>query len=52
MTQAYAIGFSGYLLAMAVAFISPLLSMIVCFLLWGCWALIMANVKVQVGIVQ
>ncbi|MBC7934815.1 MAG: DUF1211 domain-containing protein [Rhizobacter sp.] len=52
MTLAYAIGFPGYLLAMGMAFISPMLSMMVCFMLWICWAVAMINVKTKEDIVQ
>lgn len=47
MTIAYGLGFPGYLIAFTAAFISPFLSLIICFLLWVIWALLMTKIKVN-----
>ncbi|MCU0447879.1 MAG: TMEM175 family protein [Microscillaceae bacterium] len=45
ITNAYAIGFPGYLLAFGLAFWSPGLSLAICSLLWIFWAGLMFKVK-------
>jgi hypothetical protein len=47
ITLAYSIGFPAYLAALCIAFISPFLSLLLCFLLWIFWALLMNTIKVE-----